>query len=55
MRVYEIRCDEVRDFNQNDFSQGFWLSPQELVRRIDAGEPAKGDLRELTRLVYLQR
>lgn len=54
MRVYEIRSDQAPAFNQNDFSHADWCSPQALVGRIDAGEKAKGDLRELTHLIYLQ-
>lgn len=53
MRVYEVRCDEAPAFNPEDFTEGTWLTPQALVARIDAGDPAKGDLRELTRLLYL--
>lgn len=52
MRVYEIRTDAAPAFNPDDFSESFWLTPTELIARIDAGEPAKGDLRELVRLVY---
>jgi isopentenyldiphosphate isomerase len=52
MRVYEIRSDTAPDFNPDDFTEAFWLTPGELLARIDAGEAAKGDLRELVRLCY---
>jgi isopentenyldiphosphate isomerase len=53
MRVFEIRFERVPDFNREDFSQGFWLSPAELEVRILAGEKVKDDLLELVRRVYL--
>ncbi|MFC4427653.1 NUDIX hydrolase [Deinococcus navajonensis] len=47
MRVYEIRTDQAPDFNPDDFTEAWWLTPQALRRRIEAGDPAKGDLAEL--------
>jgi len=55
MRVYELRTDTTPDFNPADFSEAFWLTPRQLLARIDAGDPAKGDLRELVRLCYGDR
>lgn len=52
MRVYEIRTDTVPDFNSADFSEAWWLTPAELLARIDVGDPAKGDLATLVRLCY---
>ncbi|GGK12386.1 nudix hydrolase [Deinococcus malanensis] len=52
MRVYEIRTDRAPDFNPDDFSEAWWLTPRELLGRIEAGDPAKGDLAELVRLCY---
>lgn len=52
MRVYEIRSDTAPSFNPDDFSEAFWLTPADLLARIDAGDPAKGDLAELVRLCY---
>ncbi|ACO45564.1 NUDIX domain-containing protein [Deinococcus deserti] len=52
MRVYEIHTDQAPDYNRDDFSEAWWLTPCELLRRIEAGDPAKGDLAELVRLCY---
>ena len=52
MRVYQISYESTPDYNRDDFSESFWLQPKDLERRILSGEPAKGDLLELVRLVY---
>ncbi|MFC4639726.1 NUDIX hydrolase [Deinococcus hohokamensis] len=52
MRVYEIRSDAAPTFNPDDFTEAWWLTPQALLRRIEAGDPAKGDLAEIVRRCY---
>lgn len=52
MRVYEIRTDETPNYNPDDFSEAFWLTPQQALERIRHGDPAKGDLAELIRRCY---
>lgn len=52
MMVYEIRTNEVPLYNQEDFCEYFWLSPEELIEKIEAGEPAKSDLIKLVKLLY---
>lgn len=53
-RIYEVRSDAEPDHNRDDFSGGEWVAPRALLARIDAGEPAKGDLCELLELIYLK-
>lgn len=53
MRVYEIQTDKTPDFNRDDFSEAFWLSPPQVLERIQSGDPAKGDLADLIRQCYL--
>lgn len=53
MRVYEIRSDLDPDYNPDDFTEAFWLTPAQVLERIAGGDPAKGDLAELVRLCYL--
>lgn len=53
MKVYEIRGDETPDYNRDDFIESFWLSPREILNRIEAGEAAKGDLSALVKRFYL--
>ena len=52
MRVYEIRSDTAPDYNPQDFSGGEWLTPAQVLSRIAAGDPAKGDLAELVQRCY---
>ena len=42
-RIYEIRTDDVPDFNPDDYSGGEWMTPAKLRWRTLEGEPAKGD------------
>ncbi|WP_162621357.1 NUDIX hydrolase [Deinococcus arenae] len=52
MHVYELRRDAPPAFNPDDFSSAEWLTPAELVERIEQGDPAKGDLNRLAQLCY---
>lgn len=52
--IYEVASDAEPEYNQDDFSGGEWVTPRELLDRIEAGEPAKGDLRALLNLIYLK-
>lgn len=52
MQIYEIRSNMAPDFNKNDFVEFFWLSPQEILERIENGEGAKDDLPRLIKLIY---
>ncbi|MBI4118841.1 MAG: NUDIX hydrolase [Parcubacteria group bacterium] len=52
MNVYEIKTDETPNYNHNDFTEHFWLTPQALFERIANGEKTKGDLPKLVRIFY---
>lgn len=52
MHVYQIKSDVVPPYNTNDFIEYFWLTPRELVNRIEAGEAAKTDLIKLVKIFY---
>jgi len=47
MQVYEIRDNRTPAYNRNDFIESFWLSPQEVLARIETGDKAKDDLPRL--------
>lgn len=47
MNVYEIKSDEVPNFNSEDFIEYSWLTPDEFFSRLDQGEKVKGDLPKL--------
>lgn len=52
MQVYEIRSDAVPAYNPDDFISWEWLLPADLIAKIAAGVPAKGDLGYLVRHFY---
>lgn len=52
MRVYEIETDEAPDFNPDDFTEYFWLTPQALFLKISQGEKTKEDLPKLVKSFY---
>ena len=52
MNVYEIMQNAAPDFNPDDFTEYFWLTPAEVLARIAAGEKAKGDLPKLIGIFY---
>lgn len=53
IKLYEIRTDETPNYNQQDFTEAFWLTPAELNERIQRRESAKGDLKYLLKRFYL--
>jgi isopentenyldiphosphate isomerase len=52
MEVFEIQLEHTPAFNPDDFSESFWLTPQEAKHKIRAGDSAKGDLLELLERLY---
>ncbi len=52
MNVYEIKMEEAPNYNKDDFTEYFWLSPKALFERIDQGERIKGDLPILVKIFY---
>jgi hypothetical protein len=51
---YEIQFDEAPQYNPDDFTEAYWWTPEETVRRIEAGEYAKSSLAPSIRLYYLK-
>jgi isopentenyldiphosphate isomerase len=52
MKVYEINSDTTPDFNKNDFTEFFWLSPQDLFQKLYSGDKSKDDLPKLVKIFY---
>lgn len=52
MKVYEIKLDTAPNYNKNDFTEYFWLSPKEVLERITKGEKTKDDLPRLVKRFY---
>ena len=52
-KIYEVRIPhETISFNQADFCELYWLTPQELFDRMAAGDKEATDLQTLVRLYY---
>ncbi len=52
MNVYEIQSGVAPDYNKDDFVEDFWLKPEQLLKRIKAGEKSKPDLSKLVKIFY---
>ncbi len=50
--VYEIKSNSAPDYNPDDFCEYFWITPEDLIKKIEAGEPAKSDLIKLVKILY---
>lgn len=44
MQVYLILINAVDEYNRQDFCEYFWLTPQECIAKISAGDTCKDDL-----------
>lgn|SRR5665213_762303 len=44
--IYLMRSDKTPIFNPKDFVSAQWLSPIDVIGKIDSGHPAKTNLRE---------
>lgn len=52
--VFEFQSDIVPNFNPEDFSEFFWLRPEEIIEKIvERNEPSKVDLPFLVKKLYL--
>jgi isopentenyl-diphosphate delta-isomerase len=54
MKVFLIQCNDDPDFNTNDFIEFLWLTPQEVLLRLENGDTGKGDLPRMIRLLFLR-
>lgn len=54
MHVYEIQSDVTPNYNPEDFSGYEWLSPLEILAKLEAGDNSKDDLPKLIRKFYLK-
>jgi len=53
MKIFEIQSDSTPQYNPDDFTEAYWLTPKELVERIEKGDPAKTDIPTLVKRFYL--
>ncbi len=52
MKVYEIFLDHAPTYNPDDFIEYFWLTPKDLLRRLEGGDVSKSDLPKLVKIFY---
>lgn len=52
MMVYEIESDDVPNYNKEDFTEYYWLTPQEIFQRLVSGDISKEDLPKLLNIFY---
>jgi isopentenyldiphosphate isomerase len=52
---YELQLDEAPKYNPDDFTEAFWWTPEETVRRIESGEYAKSSLAPIIKRFYLKK
>ena len=50
--VYEMQSDSTPDYNSDDFSEHFWLTPKEIRDRVLNGDLAKGNLLKILDRFY---
>lgn len=53
--VYEIESNETPNYNPEDFIEHLWLTPEELMARIEGGDLGKGNLPKIVRKFYLSQ
>ena len=46
--IYLLRTNQTPELNPDDFVSAEWLTPEQLIAKIDAGHPAKDSLRGAT-------
>ncbi len=52
MHAYEIRTNQVPDYNRDDFIEYYWLYPLEIIEMLNNGDKSKDDLPRLLSIVY---
>ena len=50
--VYEIQSNETPQYNNDDFSEHYWLTPEEIISRLERGDTAKGNLPKILKKFY---
>jgi len=51
--IYIVYANETPMYNRNDFSEGSWMKPEDLIEKIRKGEPAKSDLQPVVEAFLL--
>lgn len=51
--IYEIDLEDVPDWNRDDFMEFFWLTPGEILQKIESGDSCKDSLIQVLERFYL--
>jgi isopentenyl-diphosphate delta-isomerase len=51
--VYEIESNETPNYNKDDFIEYFWLTPEEIIKKIESGDTSKDHLPMILKKFYL--
>ena len=54
MKIYEIKLEEIKNYNKEDFIGYEWLHPAEVIAKIENGDKAKDDLPKIIKIFYLE-
>ena len=49
---YEILSDATPNYNPDDFCEYFWLTPAEILERLQKGDKSKSDLPKIIKFIY---
>ncbi len=55
VKIFELQTNEVPSYNSHDFVEYFWLTPNEIIERIKAGDKAKSYLPKIIKKLYLRQ
>ncbi len=54
MQVYLLRTNTVPNYNRDDFTEYYWLKPQDLLDRLITGDTCKNDLPRIVKNLLMR-
>lgn len=54
MKVFLIQSNEISNYNPKDFVEFFWLSPEQVLARLEKGDKSKDDLPRMIRHLFIK-
>lgn len=52
-KIYLFRMNDAPSYNPDDYIEFYWLTPQELIDRVAAGDVSKSDLPKMVSYFFL--
>ena len=53
IKVYLLKSNKTPQFDKSEYSEYYWLTPEELIKRIDAGDKHKSSLPFIIKHLFL--